>query len=96
MPIGRHECSVERLWFDTLFKFIAGFAESRTCMTRSPERFQDNFAETLLSMFDFLLSGACSVACSNLVSMLMGEKRSLGKYVGRFYASFQSNFRGCY
>jgi len=48
MPIGRHECSVERLWFDTLFKFIAGFAESRTCMTRSPERFQDDFAETLL------------------------------------------------
>ncbi len=38
MPIDGHECSIERLWFDSLFKFIAGFEESRTYMTRSPEK----------------------------------------------------------
>ena len=61
IPIDGHECSIERLWFDTLFKFTAGFAESRTYMTRSSERFQDDFAETLLLNILFYFSGVWSL-----------------------------------
>ena len=42
MHIAGHACSIERLRCETLCKFIAGFAESRTYASFSKENFKMN------------------------------------------------------
>ena len=96
MSIGGHACSIERLWFETLIKCVAGFAERRTYMTRSPERFQDDFSETLLLNILFSVVWSLLSGLQQLVLHARGWERFLRKYDGRHYASFQSDFRGCY